>query len=65
MRFEITEKQQERINNWLKGKDLSVYTGAIGGRLTYSFTPTSLGIIEKVFDSVTNDELDVTEYDLW
>lgn len=39
------------------------YTGAVGGGLTYCFTPTSLGVITvvKYFDK----EIDLTEYDMW
>ena len=41
------------------------YAGAIGGRLTYSFTPTGLGTIVVVKCGLTDEELDLTEYDLW
>ena len=40
------------------------YEGAIGGGLTYQFTPTSLGVVSTV--KYGNDyEFDVTEYDSW
>lgn len=38
---------------------------AIGGRFTYSFTPTSLGIVISVRDDCTKDEINLTEYHLW
>lgn len=39
------------------------YEGASGGGLTYEFTPTSIGIVEKVrYGAYT---LDLTEYDSW
>lgn len=38
------------------------YYGAIGGGLTYSFTPTSLGLITKIEHSYTGEVLDVTDY---
>ena len=41
------------------------YTGAIGGGLTYSFTPTSLGIVVTVEESLTNEKLDLTDFDSW
>lgn len=44
------------------------YTGAIGGELTYRFTPTSLGdIVEVVWCGGTKWEqsVDLTEYDLF
>lgn len=39
------------------------YTGAIGGGLTYKFTPTSLGVITVV--ELFGEEIDLTEYDMW
>jgi hypothetical protein len=39
------------------------YEGAIGGGLTYSFTPTSIGDICIV--SYAGNEIDITEYDNW
>lgn len=39
-------------------------TGAIGGGLTYSFTPTGLGVIIKV-KCACGEEADVTDYDSW
>lgn len=40
------------------------YSGAIGGGLTYSFTPTGLGTIIKVKHS-SGAELDLTFYEGW
>lgn len=39
------------------------YTGAIGGSLSYSFTPTSIMTIVVVTHLVTGETLDVTDYD--
>jgi hypothetical protein len=39
------------------------YEGASGGGLTYSFTPTSLGTVEKV--KYGDFELDVSNYGDW
>lgn len=43
-------------------EDGNKYVGAIGGSLTYCFTPTGLGTIIKVKCSC-GDEIDVTNYD--
>lgn len=40
------------------------YAGAIGGELTFSFTPTSLGRIAKVRCGC-GAEIDLTEYSAW
>lgn len=37
--------------------------GAIGGLFTYSFTPTSIGIITKIECGITKEELDITLYE--
>lgn len=39
------------------------YQGTIGGGLTYSFTPTSIGVIESV--TYGEYKLDLTDYDSW
>jgi hypothetical protein len=40
------------------------YEGAIGGGITYEFTPTSLGEVVKVRYG-SEDVLDLTDYDEW
>lgn len=50
------------------GKIKYPYTGAIGGGLTYEFTPTSIGMVTKVTwgkGTSWEQSLDVTDYDLW
>lgn len=67
---EAIEKQKaDTINpsafhmfNWDAGYP---YQGPIGGGVTYCFTPTSLGVIFKVKETMTGKELDLTDYDLW
>jgi hypothetical protein len=44
--------------------DLLPYYGAIGGSVTYCFTPTSLGIVLKVRHT-NGAELNVSDYDEW
>lgn len=41
------------------------YGGAIGGELTYSFSPTSIGVQAEVIHAFTGEILDVTEYHTW
>ena len=61
--FELTNLQNTIISNWDKCKDK--YHGAIGGHLTYCFTPTGLGIIVKVQCGHCKEEIDVSDYDHW
>ncbi len=41
------------------------YYGAIGGVLTYKFTPTGLGTKIVVEHGGTNKEIDLSEYSAW
>ncbi len=41
------------------------YYGAIGGHLTYKFTPTGIGTIVAVYHSGTQAEINLTDYESW
>lgn len=41
------------------------YGGAIGGSLTFSFTPTGLGVVVKVTDAHTSETIDLSDYEDW
>lgn len=56
------KKCQEKQN--LDSPDL-LNTGAIGGLYTYSFTPTTIGIVIKITNNITGDILDLSDYDSW
>lgn len=60
-KFILTAKQNKKLSEWLK--EPNQYCGAIGGRLTYSFTPTSIGLLVEVTDNLTKEKLDLTDYD--
>ena len=63
-KFELSDLELKRasefINNLPKAE-----TGAIGGRISYIFTVTSIGVVIVVRDSVTNTEVNVTDFDSW
>lgn len=61
MEFHLTTDQTRKFYEWSKRID-PVYSGAIGGMFTFSFTPTSLGMVIKV-KHFKGHELDLTEYD--
>jgi hypothetical protein len=55
------------LNNWAKEHDKICTvkeTGAIGGKFTYFFTPTSLGVICKV-ECTCGEKYDGTKYECW
>lgn len=71
--FALHKWQSDKIAKWEKKEDLKVAKkqglkepnyGAIGGHLTYSFTPTSLGTVLKITHA-SGAILDVTDYDSW
>lgn len=78
-RFELSPGEMAKLAEWAAEQDAIVlerqkergeegnrpYYGSIGGELTYSFTPTSLGVITKVEHGVTKNVLDLTEYEYW
>ena len=65
--FCLTEDQENRVKEWMKDHRNECTlddAGAIGGRYTYEFTPTGLGMCEVV-KCVCGSELNVTDYDGW
>jgi hypothetical protein len=75
MKFETGRKNEEKLNAWLQTHVLDceywqfddmgrLPQGASGGAITYTFTPTTLGLVIKV-QCACGDEHDVTDYDEW
>lgn len=68
MLFSIPKEKVIKFNDWNnKHKEkcpLYMKDGAIGGRLTFTFTPTGLGEIVKV-KCACGEELDLTDYEGW
>lgn len=69
--FELDEKQEKLFHDWncehiktCKLTQSPTGTGAIGGRLSYCFIPTGLGVITKV-KCACGEEVDLTEYTDW
>ncbi len=68
MTFDLDQTELAKLNAWLKEHDrtcrLAQYAGAIGGRLTYSITPTSLLPVVKVHCACHPEAIvDLTDYD--
>lgn len=61
--FEVSAEDEAKISIWMKERE--AYTGAIGGQFSYQFIPTGIGVIFKVVDLVSRQELDLTDYDSW
>jgi len=75
MIFNTTKEQDQEIHLWKKehscdvrtdnyGMQGEIYVGAIGGALTYEFTPTGLGTVEIV-KCVCGQTLNLTDTGKW
>ena len=73
--FSLTDDQVIKVEKWRKEHECKLrtdehgiegesYVGAIGGALTYYFTPTGIGTSEVV-KCACGEKLDLTDYDLW
>lgn len=65
LRFELDASDLKRLEAWMKKKDTSTYFGANGGRFSYHFTPTTLGLVLRVTDNLDGSEIDLTDYESW
>ena len=65
LKLEVVGDDAEKVRHWIKNHKCSIYDqGTIGGRISYSFTPTGLGPISKVI-CACGEELDLTNYEEW
>ena len=68
MTFELTDEDMIKYREWLAIHDkICNYkhnSGAIGGRITFSFTHTSLGLITEI-ECACGEKLDLTNYEEW
>jgi len=65
--FELDEDQIERANKFSKEHECPFKesgVGAIGGRISYRFTMTGLGIIEVV-ECACGKSLNLTDFESW
>ena len=64
--FRLTEKEQKMAEEFEKNhRHKDVYKGAIGGHITYSFTPTSLGDAKMIKCGTCGEEKNITDYNCW
>ena len=60
--YRLTQEQTDKFLAWSKGRNGQ---GPIGGRITLSFSETSIGVIVKAKDQTTGEELDLSDYENW
>lgn len=64
--FKLSEKEKERAIEFEKAhRHPSVNKGAIGGHISYTFTPTSLGNGVEIKCSICGHKQNITDYDIW
>ena len=66
--FKLTAKQYQKFKEWNAEQtkimeDQKMTSGACGGANSFTFTPTSLGMIITVENCITKQKIDLTEYD--
>lgn len=65
MNFTISLEDCLRLIEWDKDHECTLTTqGAIGGRITYEFTPTGLGLI-TVVRCACGDKINLTNFENW
>lgn len=63
--FAVNDKQGRKLQKFSVHKCKYWYNpGTIGGRITYSFTPTSLGVVVTA-SCLCGKKLNVTDYESW
>lgn len=78
MNFKLNDDQLKKLFAWMIEQDEKVakqqnesnfsskpYYGCSGGGYTYSFTPTTLGMVEVVTNNITKESINLTEYSDW
>ena len=62
-KFELDETQIKQFEKWKKKqtkKDSSNFTA--GERWSFTFIPSGIGLMIHVKDNITNDEIDLTDW---
>lgn len=66
MVFDLNEKEEQSIKEWIiKQKEKKDKSTTIGGRFSYIFTPTGIGIGITIKDNLLYETFDATDYDCW
>ena len=63
--FTLLPEQEAQLEKWIKEGDRLKSYSCDGTRLTYTFTPTSFGVVIKVKDVPRNEEIDLSDYENW
>ncbi len=65
MLFKLTDEEFDKVYDWTKDhKCDDDLIATIGGKYSYVFIPTGLGMIKRV-ECICGDVLDLTDVDKW
>ena len=63
--FKLDPDQVYTASHWINNHDCPLTShGAIGGAITYHFTPTGIGVVVKL-SCACGKEKDLTDYNSW
>lgn len=62
MKFELNKEQVEKLDKWKE--HCKTYAGAIGGRISITFTPTGLGTCIEA-KCICGEKIDLTDAENW
>ena len=64
--FELNKTEQDSYNTFcIEHSSTCGLNATIGGRISLTFTPTSLGCIKTIKCNVCKEEKDITDYNNW
>jgi hypothetical protein len=65
--FELTDEEDKRAKEWMRAQreEHPSESAAIGGRFTFTFTPTGIGVFAYVKDAATGESLWLNEDADW
>lgn len=63
--FSLTQDQLHQATRWIKRHKCTIKEeGAIGGKITYCFTPTGIGMAESI-KCACGQEKNLADYESW
>ena len=66
-KFELDETQIEKFENWKRNqlKKTNEQLSFVGGRWSFKFTQTGIGVCVLAVDELLKEELDLTDFESW
>lgn len=67
LKFVVESDELKRAKKWMKEQKEKYgdKVGTVGDRFSYKFTPTGLGVIVSIMDSLTGESKLLTDFTHW